>query len=120
VKARLQKFLSIFKMELEETMEDLNNLLDIYRHWAEKHDITNYVFQENSSLVQAEIAALHSMFKLVDSFRAENYQTLEALVEDVLSRFKSEIKHKGYPQALYVLLERKVQKVVKYISLEQN
>jgi len=58
MKTKAHKFLSILKMELEEIEEDLKTLLEIYRCHEQKHEITNYVLQENSSLIQAEIAAI--------------------------------------------------------------
>jgi len=83
----------------------------------QKHEITNYVLQENSSLIQAEIAALRSLFKFLDTFSPEGYESLEALAEGVLAKFKELIKKKEYPQALYFLIERRVQKVVKYLAM---
>ncbi len=118
MKAKATKFLSILKMELEEIQEDLKTLLEIYRCYEQKHEITNYVLQENSSLIQAEIAALRSLFKFLDSFSIEGCGSLDELAEAVLSKFKELIKKKEFPQALYYLIERRVQKVVKYLSLE--
>ncbi|MCX7788246.1 MAG: hypothetical protein N2442_11185 [Spirochaetes bacterium] len=118
MKTKAHKFLSILKMELEEIQEDLNTLLEIYRCYEQKHEITNYVLQENSSLIQAEIAALRSLFKFLDTFSTEEYESLEALSAGVLAKFKELIKKKEYPQALYYLIERRVQKVVRYLSLE--
>lgn len=117
MKTKEHKFLYILKMELEEIEEDLKTLLDMYCNCLENHEITNYVLQENSSLIQAEISALRSLFKFLDTFPIEGYESLEALAEGVLAKFKELIKKKEYPQALYYLIERRVQKVVKYLAM---
>jgi len=117
MKTKEHKFLYILKMELEEIEEDLKTLLEMYCYCEDKHEITNYVRQENSSLIQAEIAALRSLFKFLDTFSPEGYESLEALAEGVLAKFKELIKKKEYPQALYYLIERRVQKVVKYLAM---
>lgn len=117
MRTKANKFLAILKMELEEIQEDLKSLLEIYRCYEQKHEITNYVLQENSSLIQAEIAAIGSLFKFLDTFSPEGYESLEVLAEEMLVKFKELIKKKEYPQALYYLLERRVQKVVKYLAM---
>ncbi|MFQ3619536.1 MAG: hypothetical protein SNJ78_01190 [Spirochaetales bacterium] len=119
MKAKLSKFFLLLKLELEEIQQDLQSLLEIYRSYEQKHQITNYVLQENSSLIQAEIAALGSLKKLLDTcVHPEDFESLDDLVKEILAQFKEFITKKNYPLALYYLIERKVQKVVRYINIE--
>ncbi len=109
-------FLEILKLELEDLEEDTKMLI---REYTEKHDreeITNYVFRRNISVMQSEIFGVEGFLEDVRGVDPETYNTLEDLVDVLLTKLNERIKVKGLPKSLLYLVERKIKKVANYVN----
>jgi len=108
-------FIKILKVELEETRTDMGLLVDIYRTRYSSHEITHYVQQENEALLEREIHCLEKMVPELDKFPVDEYKDKDSFIQGLNVFLKSFVEENQFPQAVFLLAERKMQKVVKYI-----
>ena len=108
-------FLKIFKVELEETRTDVALLTEIYKARYESREITHYVQQENQALLEREIHCFEKLVPEIDKFSSNEYHDKESFVNGLSVFLKEYVEKHQYPKAVYLLAERKLQKVVKYI-----
>ncbi|MDC7235276.1 MAG: hypothetical protein PQJ58_18735 [Spirochaetales bacterium] len=108
-------FLKILRVELEETSTDIALLVDIYRDRYESREITHYVQQENAALLEREIHCLEKLVPELDKFPKDDFSDKDSFVEGLSVFLKNFVKENQFPQAVFLLAERKLQKVVKYI-----
>ena len=108
-------FLKILKVELEETGDDISLLMQIYKERHQKQEITNYVLQENEALLDREVNCLKKLVPALDTFPIGEYGDNESFLSGLNVFLKSFVKENQFPHAVFLLADRKVQKVVKYI-----
>jgi len=108
-------FIKILKVELEETRADTALLVEIYRTRYSSREITHYVQQENEALLSREIHCLEKMVPELEKFPVDKYKDKDAFIQGLSVFLKSFVEENQFPQAVFLLAERKMQKVVKYI-----
>ncbi len=113
---KMKKFISIFKIELEDIEADLETLIDLHRQKEEKHIITEYVSKENACILKQEIEALKKLLLHMPEMPSPAAQSLEEIQNWILDFFRTEITKRDYPMALWYVIERKAQKVRKYLE----
>lgn len=118
MKPKSRKYLSILKIELEDLADDLEDLLNVYKTDAISKRITEYVSRENASLARHEIAALKLLLREIGAFSAEFYENEDEMEEAVTEFFRTSIRKKGYPYAIFYLIENKIRKVRRYMKEE--
>ena len=116
MKDKINKFLRVFQIELEDLEEDLRVLCEMYAERQQKGEITHYVLLENSALIMNEIAGVESILQSLSSMCATSYSSLEEMVDDIDEKFRDKTMHSGFPEAVYALVRRKLEKVLKYVQ----
>jgi hypothetical protein len=113
---RKKLFLKILKAELEDCLEDVEDLTNLYERRRDKEEITNYVFQENEALLSREFKGLKNIILSIDRLDSEGYASVEAFaaaVDEILQRAVLEFED---PEAVYGIAKRKLLKVLRYVS----
>ena len=113
-----RKFLKILLLELEDLITDVNALLKYYELQKEAGAITNYVLRENSALLKNEILGIRSALETVRDIDTSRYESLEQMTREVETTLRKKIQASDFPNALYVLLKRKIAKVGQYLAHE--
>jgi len=108
-------FIRILKVELEETRSDIALLMNIYRDRYVSREITHYVQQENEALLEREIHCLEKMVPAIEEFPLDQYKDKESFIMALSDFLKQFVEENQFPLAVFLLAERKLQKVVKYI-----
>ena len=116
MKAVIAKYLSIFKIELEDLETDIVSLIELTEERKLNKEITEYVGLENVSLLQAEFAGIKCIGNSIDEYDISKYAGLDDFVSDFKKELKKKIRNSGYPDAVYLFVERKADKVAKYVS----
>ena len=80
---RKKLFLKILKAELEDCLEDVEDLTNLYERRRDKEEITNYVFQENEALLSREFKGLKNIILSIDGLDSEGYASVEAFAAAV-------------------------------------
>jgi len=113
---RKKLFLKIFKAELEDCLEDVEDLSNLYERRRNKDEITNYVYRENEALLAREIVGLNNILLSIDDITLDGYDSLEAFVSAVDAMVQRKVLEYENPEAVYGIAKRKLLKVLKYVS----
>ncbi|MBN2402813.1 MAG: hypothetical protein JXN64_10485 [Spirochaetes bacterium] len=114
-----QSFLKILLIELDDLEQDIQMLI---KHYKEDHDadkLTNYVFLQNVALMQGELFGVESFHEEISNLDASSYTNLQALIDDLNAKIKMRIERQGIPNSFLVAMNRKIEKVRRYIKHEK-
>ena len=117
METKIRKYLEILKIELEDLIVDLEFSETVLSKRLEEHEITEYVFLENIGLLKKEILGIEKVKKIILGSGA-TYNSLEELRETVENYFHDEIKSAGLPNVVFLLVNRKLDKVSRYMVLD--
>ena len=114
--AALNKFISIFRIELKDLEADIKDLLEILEKRKVSQEITNYVYMENKGVLLSEIACVHELLDELSTIDAYRYESVDAMMADVRTKLDARIADCSFPDALHNLVQRRLEKVCTYVS----
>lgn len=110
---KLSKFFRILDIELI----DLEEGLDAYRKAGDERfqnkEITEYVHKENNALLKREIFDIGILREKIQAIAYKDFRSLNEASREVVSIIQS---FTGVPNAVHLYMERKVDKVLHYIT----
>lgn len=112
----LKNFLKILSVELDDLREDIELMIKDNKRKNENGKITNYVFMENTALFQNEIHAIGAFHKIIDQTDINKFSSLDELVANIKDKFREIARTHGYAEAGKICIERKINKVQKYVT----
>jgi hypothetical protein len=112
----VRHFKRLLKAELEDLIEDIGLLEEHYRERFAGEEITPYVFQENEALLMREIDSINKFIQLVDGIDTRLYKGTSDLETDLTARARSLVDHLDDPEAVYLFIKRKIDKVHMYLA----
>jgi hypothetical protein len=115
MKDLLRRFLGILKVELEDLEFDIEDLLELCQSRKDHREITDYVYQENKTLLLNEIAALKSLIHSLDGLDAGRFATQQEMIQEVDRRIQARTRESAFPEAVYSLVKRRLDKVAQYL-----
>lgn len=118
MKHKMKRYLKILKIELEDLETDIAFSEEILQKKYDDREISHYVFLENLSTFKSELMGIREMEGEIDQL-IDKYETIDELVKDVYQFFENKVKDAGLPDVVFVLIKRKLDKVYKYLSLNQ-
>lgn len=113
---RKRLFLKILKAELEDCLEDVEDLSNLYERKRSCEEITNYVYRENEALLSRELSGLKNILLSIDDFELDRYDSLDSFAAAVDARIQKEVLEFEDPEAVYGIAKRKLLKVLKYVG----
>ncbi len=113
---RKKLFLKVLKAELEDCLEDVEDLANLYERRRKSDEISNYVFQENEGLLAQELNGLKNVLSSIDDVDLESYASLNDLAAAVDAIIQRKVLDFKDPEAVYSIAKRKLLKVLKYVS----
>ena len=113
--AALNKFISIFRIELKDLEEDMKDLLEILEKRKISQEITNYVYMGNKGVLLNEISCVHELLDELSTIDAYRYENVDAMIADVRKKLDTRISDCSFPDALHNLVQRKLEKVCTYV-----
>jgi len=115
VKEKVEKFLSILKIELLDVEEDIAALQEFYKQREKNREITSYVLLGNVAVIQREIRAIKRIVDKMEDISPESYSTLDELVSDLEGKFREQLIDGQVPNTIFDILKRKLLKVAEYV-----
>jgi hypothetical protein len=112
------KYLKLLAIELEDLRDDLETLIANCLERMERKEITKYVCFENMAVLRNEILSIDSVSQILSSVDVDDYDDLDALMNDLDLRFWEKLKEHGFPQGPRRLIRRKLEKVLQYMRME--
>lgn len=116
MRAALNKFINIFRIELEDLEEDINDLLEILEQRRESHEITNYVYIGNKGILLNQISCVQELLESLRSIDAYQYESVETMIADLKKKIEKRIKDCAFPEAVHSMVQRKFEKVCAYVT----
>lgn len=110
----VRHFKRLLKAELEDLIEDIGLLEEHYRERFAGEEITPYVFQENEALLMREIDSINKFIQIVDGIDTRLYKDTSGFECDITARAKDLVDHFDDPEAVYLFIKRKIDKVHMY------
>ena len=117
MKHKMERYLKILKIELEDLENDIAFSEELLRQKHDEHKITDYVFMENLSTFRSELLGIKEMENEIDKL-VDKYDDLEDLMKDVYKFFEDKVRDAGLPEIVYVLIKRKLDKVYQYLTIK--
>ena len=115
MRATLNKFINIFRIELKDLEEDINDLLEILEKRRDSQEITNYVYMENKATLLNEISCVHELLDSMSAIDAYQYESVQAMIADVKKMLDQRIQDCDFPEVVHGLVQRKFEKVCTYV-----
>ncbi len=115
-RAALNKFINIFRIELEDLEEDINDLLEILEKRKDSQEITNYVYMGNKGILLSEISCVRELLDTLSTIDAYQYESVEVMIAEVKKMLFERIRDCAAPEVVHHLVERKFEKVCTYVT----
>ncbi|TFG84888.1 MAG: hypothetical protein E4H20_01945 [Spirochaetales bacterium] len=116
----VKHYLRLLKAELEDLADELGIIDARCRERFEGAEITPYVFQENEALLKKEIDSIRKFSKIVDGIDASLYKNIAELEADLQARSRELIAHFEEPEAVFIFLKRKFDKIRTYLETQET
>ena len=111
-----ERYLAILRIELEDLYEDIEGLIKQTTKERESRNLTNYVYMENLALFKNELLGMDAFGRILDELDLETFATLEEMVDYLKTDFREKVKSVGLAEAIDVLVERKLDKVLHFVT----
>jgi hypothetical protein len=108
------RYLRILKIEIEDLAQDIAELVTHYGNKLSDGKITDYVYLENVSLIQHEVACLKELLRELDGLDPAAYADLPGTIRAV-ERVLEHACGSGLPESIRTILRRKIEKTRRYV-----
>lgn len=115
MREKIRKFFAIMAVEFEDMQDGMGMLIDLSEERFKRHEITGYVWTENTALLKREKAVMKMLGQRVSELNPENFKDLEEAAAEVRKIIRG---LPGIPQAVPDFIEKRIKKVLLYISDE--
>jgi hypothetical protein len=113
-------FISLLKVEFEDIKSDLRAMEELLVSRIDLRQITDYVYNENTALLEREIAGVDRLGSLLEKLSPEELEEpVEELAPRLEARFTEEIRRRQIPEAVRPLIIRRLRKVAGYLAGEE-
>jgi hypothetical protein len=109
-------FITLFRAELEDAVEGLEQLSQTMEKRLHAGEITNYVFNENTALLANEISSIKNLIPLLDTVDYDSFENCEALVKSTGNMLQMKAELMDDPHAVVEIIIRKLKKVMAYLE----
>ena len=113
MKEKIRKFFAILSIEFDDIRDGLTMLIDTTEERFRKHEITGYVWTENSALLRREQKLIQILHERVQELNPDEYENLDEAVEAVRKIVRG---MSGIPQAVPEFIEKRIHKVLQYMN----
>lgn len=113
---RKRLFIKILKAELEDCLEDVEDMKNVYERRFQKNDVTNYVYTENEALLKRELIGIQKALENLDLIDINGFESVDALAAAVDAVIQKKVLEYEDPEAVYQIAKRKLLKVLRYVN----
>lgn len=116
MRTAVPKFLKVLLVELEDLQADVELLNKKNNDREQSREITTYVHLENATILQNQLSGVKRILDELQGIDPDQFTNLDELEEYLLDRIKKEVKRLGYPQVVFELVSKKIEKVKHYVT----
>ncbi len=111
---KIKKFFSMLLIEFSDLEDSMNMLIEAAEERFKNHEITGYVWTENTALLKRERYLLQLIRRhIIEELEPEDYSTIEEARNAVMRIVE---KQDSVPQAVPEFIEKRLEKVIKYLE----
>jgi hypothetical protein len=118
LRTALNRFLDILIIEIGDLENDLIDLIQLAQDRLQRHEITNYVFLENKGLLLNEMSCLKTLMDALRPLDTSRYSDVKEMMADLQERIRKRAEECGYPEVVFNLVKRRIDKVYRYLTEE--
>ncbi len=115
MREKLKKFFSILLVEFSDMEDNMQMLIDSTEERFKKHEITGYVWTENTALLKRERTLIQLIHKKVEELNAGDFSSLDEAKDAVLEVVKNQ---HSVPEAVPQFIAKRIDKVIRYVQEE--
>ncbi|HDQ13829.1 MAG TPA: hypothetical protein ENN41_03330 [Sediminispirochaeta sp.] len=112
MKDKIKKFFAILAVELQDMQDGMTMLIKLSEERFKRHEITGYVWTENTALLKREQGVIRMIAERVSKIDREGFDSLEDAVQEVRKIVRG---LPGIPQAVPDFIEKRMEKILKYV-----
>ncbi|MDR2143925.1 MAG: hypothetical protein LBP29_06115 [Treponema sp.] len=116
---RIKAFLTMFREEIEESLDNIQYLIDSYERKFKNGEISNYVYSENESFLAQEMVGLRRFLAFIASISPDlkTPEDIAILIGDVI---KKKMEDYEDPEAVYRIVNKKLEKTLRYLKFREE
>ncbi|MDC7221651.1 MAG: hypothetical protein PQJ59_17090 [Spirochaetales bacterium] len=109
-------FITILEIELKDLEEDIQLIMANDEVRRNHEEISNYVYLENVALLKKELFDVDGVIQKVQKMNPADYSSQKEVADTLLADLRDKVERKIFPPVLLTMLERKFDKVTRYIG----
>ena len=113
-----RKFLKLLTLEIESLAEELEVLIDTLDVRLQRHEITDYVRNENFATLRNEVLGLRDCIRGCEGIDFSKAQNVDELAEMARKCLYDRVQERGYVPAVYRLVSQRIDKIRRYLSVD--
>lgn len=111
---RVEKFLKILRVEIDDLISDVEHGITGQRERFEQGAISEHVMKENVGLAQSEICSMRRFEAWVDGLTPGEFDSIEAACSHIREHVYEHVRGSARCPFVMGLLDRKLQKVHRF------
>jgi hypothetical protein len=111
-----EKFMRLLRLEIESLHDEIEIILKSLDERLANHEITDYVHNENGAILRNELLGLEDFLRTEFDVSERGEATLDDVVNEVRGYLRKRLNERDYVPALYELMNRRIEKIVTYLS----
>jgi len=115
MKEKIRKFLAILTIEFEDMQDGMTMLMELAEERFKRHEITGYVWTENTALLKREKSVIKMMSDRISRLEPSMFESLDEAEAEVKKIIRG---MPGIPEAVPDFVEKRIAKVLTYINDE--
>lgn len=112
-------FLDLLDVELADICADLREMEDLMRVRIDARDLTPYVYQENTALLELEIACITRLRIAVRNASFPPDTDLDAAAREISRLCAEETQRTQMPPAICIFVNRRITRVLQYLNRQE-
>jgi spore coat protein CotH len=108
----------MFRVEVENSLEDAKALTALWDKRFKSAEITNYVYSENEVFLAQEIMGLKGLLEHLDTLNPVNFVKPDDIAFEIDNMIKRKVDDFEDPEVIYMIVSRKIKKILSYLNMQ--
>lgn len=113
---KVKYYPEILRIEMKDLKDDLDWMIEKTEADFKSGKITERVCMENKTVFKNELVGVKDFNRLLVKSEFEKFDNLDGLINHLRSEFQKMAKRHGLANAIIICIERKMDKVAKYVK----
>ena len=111
-----KKFISMLIIELDDFLEDLSHMRDVHKLRYSQKEISEHVYKENNATLVEAQDGIEKIQQFLLNLKYDQFNNPEELAHHIKKELNRVFTDCAIPQMDQVFLNKKIDKILKYLS----